>query len=187
MDRCSQSNHQRLLSTPCVLSWAWISTPLEPRIHRQCAFPEPCASGAAEPVVVISKHHPVGVHVKLDDCEIEFLPSQHCTTHTLVGAGNTCPACNVYPGIVAVKPLHNIKPWTMYVNSSIESGARQVRVIRTQVPLATVKASTLHVLQGTTADHGLIFCWNFPRLLPRGMRWLAIYVALSRVRHLKNM
>ena len=50
-----------------------------------------------------------------------------------------------------------------------------------------VKASTLHVLQGTTADPGLIFHWVFPRRLTRPLRWLAIYVALSRVRRLKNL
>ena len=50
-----------------------------------------------------------------------------------------------------------------------------------------VKASTLHVLQGTTADPGLIFDWVFPRHLLEPMRWLAIYVALSRVRRLKNL
>ena len=52
--------------------------------------------------------------------------------------------------------------------------------------MTNVKASTLHVLQGTTAEPGLIFHWVFPRLLRRDLRWLAIYVALSRVRRLSN-
>ena len=50
-----------------------------------------------------------------------------------------------------------------------------------------IKASTLHVLQGSTADPCLIFNLVFPRLLQKPMRWLAIYVALSRVRRLKNL
>ena len=50
-----------------------------------------------------------------------------------------------------------------------------------------VKASTLHVLQGTAADPGLIFHWVFPRRLTGPMRWLAIYVALSRARRLENL
>jgi len=50
-----------------------------------------------------------------------------------------------------------------------------------------IKGSTLHVLQGTTADPGLIFHWVFPRVLRRAVRWLVIYVALSRVRRLKNL
>ena len=53
--------------------------------------------------------------------------------------------------------------------------------------MTTAKASTLHVLQGTTTDHGLIVHWIVPRLLRRDLRWLAIYVALSRVLHLKNL
>ena len=75
----------------------------------------------------------------------------------------------------------------MEVSSPGESGARQAKVLRTQIPITTVKASTLHVLQGTTTDPGLIFHWCFPRLLRRDLRWLATYVALSRVRRLKNL
>jgi hypothetical protein len=65
-------------------------------------------------------------------------------------------------------------------------GARQIKAIRKGLPLVCIKSSTLHVLQGSTADPGLIFHWAFPRLLQKPMRWLAICVALSRVRRLKN-
>ena len=75
----------------------------------------------------------------------------------------------------------------MEASSPGESGAKQAKVVRTQVPIMTVKASTLHVLQGTTTNPGLIFHWVFPRHLRRDLRWLAIYVALSRVRRLKNL
>jgi hypothetical protein len=45
----------------------------------------------------------------------------------------------------------------------------------------TIKtASTLHTLQGVTADPGLIFHWKFPRFFSEELRWLATYVALSR-------
>ena len=161
--------------------------PPEPRSHRRCAFPEPGAGGATEPAVVILKYHPLCVYVKLDDCDTEFLPPLPCSLHNLSGADRACPACKCYPGIVALKPLRNKKPWAIDVHCSTEAGARQVKVVRTQVPLTTVKASTLHVLQGATADPGLIFYWIFPRLLRRDMRWLAIYVALSRVRRLKSL
>ena len=50
-----------------------------------------------------------------------------------------------------------------------------------------VKSSTLHVLQGSREDPGLVSMLYFPRLVKRPMRWLAIYVALSRVRRLKNL
>ena len=68
-----------------------------------------------------------------------------------------------------------------------EDGCREVKVVRRGLPVVCLKASTLHVLQGTTADPGLIFHWVFPRRLSGPMRWLAIYVALSRVRRLKNL
>ena len=48
------------------------------------------------------------------------------------------------------------------------------------VPLTTKLASTLHTLQGITADPGLIFHWKFPRRMTPELRWLATYVALSR-------
>ena len=93
----------------------------------------------------------------------------------------------VDPGIVAVKPYKNIKPWAVEINSPGESGARQAKVIRTQAPLTNIKAGTLHSLQGATAEPGLILHWIFPRKLRRDLRWLTIYVALSRVRCLKNL
>ena len=41
-------------------------------------------------------------------------------------------------------------------------------------------ATTIHTLQGVTADPGLIFHWEFPRAFSSELRWLATYVALSR-------
>ena len=81
----------------------------------------------------------------------------------------------------------NVRPWTIEVSVPRENNVREIKVIRKTLPIVCVKASTLHVLQGATADPGLIFHWVFPRKLRRPMRWLAIYVALSRVRRLKNL
>ena len=86
-----------------------------------------------------------------------------------------------------MKPSANKRPFELLVTVPNEDTGRQAKVIRRGLPLVCVKASTLHVLQGSTADPGLIFHWVFPRLLQRPMRWLAIYVALSRVRRLKNL
>ena len=53
---------------------------------------------------------------------------------------------------------------------------------------STIKAaSTLHTLQGTTAEPGLIFHWRFPRFFSEELRWLATYVALSRPPSLKQL
>ena len=70
---------------------------------------------------------------------------------------------------------------------SNQDKCREAKVIRRGLPAVCLKASTLHVLQGTTTDPGLIFHWVFPRRLTEPLRWLAIYVALSRVRGLKNL
>ena len=105
----------------------------------------------------------------------------------MCGADRTCAAGSFYPGVLAVKPCTNIKPWKMEVTVPNEDRCREVKVVRRGLPVVCVKASTLHVLQGTTADPGLLFHWVFPRRLKGPMRWLAIYVALSRVRRLKNL
>ena len=160
---------------------------LEPWSHRRCLEPAAASDVSDLASVVILKHQPLCVYFKLDDCDIEFLPPQTCSLHRVSGADRACRSCAFYPGIVAVKPFQNRQAWTLDVASSGEAGTRQAKVIRTQLPLITVKASTLHVLQGTTTDPGLIFHWVFPRLLRRDLRWLAIYVALSRVRRLKSL
>ena len=68
-----------------------------------------------------------------------------------------------------------------------ELGQITVKLKRTQVPVVCLKASTLHVLQGTTCDPGLIFHWTLPNRLTTEQKWLAVYVALSRVRNLKSL
>ena len=52
------------------------------------------------------------------------------------------------------------------------------------MPLTIVTASTLYTLQGTTAEPGLIYYFNTPRKLSKIMKWIACYMALSRVRSL---
>ena len=57
---------------------------------------------------------------------------------------------------------------------------QELRVQRRQLPLTVEAASTLHTLQGTSADPGLIFHWRFPWFFSPELRWLATYVVLSR-------
>ena len=63
----------------------------------------------------------------------------------------------------------------------------ELRVQRRQLPITIKAASTLHTLQGTTAEPGLIFHWRFPRFFSEELRWLATYVALSRPPSLKQL
>ena len=55
------------------------------------------------------------------------------------------------------------------------------------MPLTIVTASTLYTLQGTTAEPGLIYYFNTPRRLSKVMKWIACYMALSRVRSLSEL
>ena len=107
--------------------------------------------------------------------------------HSQTGADKACTACNFLPGVLAIKPCTSQQAWSVIITSITDGNARDIKVKRTQLPLVCLKASTLHVLQGTTTDPGLIFHGFFPRKLRRDMRWLAIYVALSRVRRLKSL
>ena len=136
--------------------------------------------------MVALRRLPICVYVKLEESETEFLPPKPCILHSLIGADRACSECTFYPGVLAVKPYNNKVPWPLQITSLTEDGTRGTKVIRTQLPIMCVKSSTLRVLQGTTADLGLIFHWAFPRRFRRDMRWLAVYVALSRVRRLKN-
>ena len=160
--------------------------PSEPQSHRRGVS---SGHGAAEPVasVVVLRHQPLCVYLKLDDCDTEFLPPKPCSEHALTGGDRTCATCSFYPGVPAVKPCTNKTPWKMEVTVPNEDKCREGKVIRRALPVVCVKASTLHVLQGTTTGPGVIFRWVFPRRLTEPLRWLAIYVALSRVRRLQNL
>ena len=96
------------------------------------------------------------------------------------------------PGIIAVSPMLTSEPFYLDVDVPI-SGAPEhkpksikVKATRLQVPLVIQNATTLYTLQGATADPGLIFHWRFPSKLSREMRWLTVYMALSRVRSLEQ-
>ena len=95
-------------------------------------------------------------------------------------------------GIIAVSPTLASEAFFLEVDVPSLGAPDQkpkrikVKAMRKQVPLVIQNASTLYTLQGATADPGLIFHWRFPALLSREMRWLTVYMALSRVRSLKQ-
>ena len=93
------------------------------------------------------------------------------------------------PGIIAVDK-HLCEPFVVDVEltDSWSSKARvlKVKARREQVPLTIVTASTLYTLQGTTAEPGLIYYFRTPRRLSIVMKWIACYMALSRVRSLSE-
>ena len=81
---------------------------------------------------------------------------------------------------MAIRPL----PRTFkYFYSSTEK-TKYVVVARKQIPLMPAAAVTLCSMQGTTADPGLVAYWFFPQRCTETIRWLIVYVMLSRTRSL---
>ena len=65
--------------------------------------------------------------------------------------------------------------------------AKYVMVARTQIPLMPAAALSLYSMQGTTADPGLVAYWFFPQRCTETIRWLIVYVMLSRPRSLATL
>ena len=84
---------------------------------------------------------------------------------------------------MAIRPL----PRTFkYFYSSTEK-TKYVVVARKQFPLMPAAAVTLYAMQGTTADPGLVAYWFFPQRCTDTIRWLIVYVMLSRPRSLATV
>ena len=62
-----------------------------------------------------------------------------------------------------------------------------IKAAREQVPLTIAKASTLYTLQGATTTPGMIYHVRTPRRLNQEQKWIATYMALSRVPSLKQL
>ena len=95
------------------------------------------------------------------------------------------------PGVVAVEAV-KCQPYSVEIE--LEADARcskartlKVRAVREQVPLTIATAATLYTLQGTTTTPGLIYHFRTPRRLSPVMRWIATYMALSRVQSLREL
>jgi hypothetical protein len=126
---------------------------------------------------------PRAIYVKLDDCNLLLLPPAVCPEHP--ESSPTCPLCTsaVQPGVMAIRPL----PRTFkYFYSSTEK-TKYVVVARKQFPLMPAAAVTLYSMQGTTADPGLVAYWFFPQRCTDTIRWLIVYVMLSRPRSLATV
>jgi hypothetical protein len=94
------------------------------------------------------------------------------------------------PGIVAVETV-TCQPFTVEIEVEDPRCSRArvltVRAAREQVPLTIAAASTLYTLQGTTTTPGLIYHFRTPRRITIVMKWIATYMALSRVQSLKQL
>ena len=116
--------------------------------------------------------------MKLDRCEQEFVPPRVCKPHQQSGFSKQCPDCRAFEGWVLVEPI--TRSWTF---TDPTSGAT-LHVQRTGLPLMPEPACPLYSLQGATCDPGLIAHFIMPRRADDDVKWLIIYVMLSRVRSL---
>ena len=126
---------------------------------------------------------PKAVYVKLDDCEIQFLPPADCPEHSQ--RDEACSRCTKahQSGVMAVRPLH--RTFKHFYSSTDKT--KYVWIKRTQIPLMPAKAVSLYAMQGTTADPGLVAYWFFPQRCSDTIRWLIVYVMLSRPRSLATL
>ena len=124
---------------------------------------------------------PHGVYVKLDKCDQEFLPPMVCQEHKKVGFCRNCSACRAFVGWVLVQPIS--RKWTF---SDTVTGLT-LQVQRTQLPLMPEAACPLYLLQGATCDPVLIAHFIMPRRADDDIKWLIVYVMLSRPRSLATI
>ena len=149
-------------------------------VHPDDAPGAAAAHPESQPATHTLRKLPLAVIVKLDNVKTEFLPPLPCAMHRAVGPDRDCPRCDFRPGCFAVEPQLSRKSFNTEVPDPGDERIYQLRVQRRQIPLTIKAASTLHTLQGATADPGLIFHWRFPRFFSNELRWLATYVTLSR-------
>ena len=94
------------------------------------------------------------------------------------------------PGIVAIEAV-TCQHFSIELELEDQRCSRarllKVKAAREQVPLTIATASTLYTLQGTTTTPGLIYHFRTPRRISTVMKWIATYMALSRVPSLKQL
>jgi hypothetical protein len=133
------------------------------------------------PAEIFLHELPLAVYVRSDGCKQEFLPPLVCEKHKGAGFCKSCPACRSFEGWVLIEPM--CRTWAF---TDRETGAT-LTVKRTQLPLMPAPACPLYSLQGATCDPGLIAHFTMPRRADEDIRWLIVYVLLSRVRSLARL
>ena len=142
--------------------------------------PREAQSRGAQPGEVLLAFMPLAVYVRLDNCSILFLDAgsaQDALLATLHPSGVTD-----LRGVFAVKPIK--RRWQHELRGT---AARFLKVDRVQLPLAPERAVSLYSMQGVTASPGMVAYWQLPKVLPNEIKWLVIYVLLSRVPSLSQL
>ena len=131
--------------------------------------------------------YPPTLYVKVDEVEHELLPPIPCPEHEdlshidmdhRASVYQACPRCQSFPGLIQVRA----EKATWYYNDAQENYASSVD--RLQLHILPEPTCPLYGLQGTTAEPGLWAHWNMPSRMDPEVKWLLVYVMLSRVRGL---
>jgi hypothetical protein len=117
---------------------------------------------------VILKYMPKWLYLEIKDTADGFLKSDNAD------------APQLGQNVIAIEP--DSRTWMHRTEDGLK-----ISVTRTQIPLLPDKISTLHGIQGKTADPGLAAHWKFPKNLSPEALWLAHYVILSRPRSFANL
>ena len=86
------------------------------------------------------------------------------------------------PGVFAVRPK---QATFKYIDTTQFHG--HINVARLQFPLMPATVMALYSLQGTTAEPGLVAHWEMPARASKELKWLIVYVMLSRPRSLSSL
>ena len=105
----------------------------------------------------------------------EFLPPIPCALHSAQGPRRDCKHCDFRAGCVAVQPQLSRRSFPVDINDPVSGTMFTLNVQRKQLPMTIKTASTLHTLQGVTAEPGLIFHWKFQRFFSEELRFGANY------------
>ena len=84
---------------------------------------------------------------------------------------------------MAIVPL--TRTFKYFFSSSDKT--KYVIISRRQMPLMPAQAVPLYSMQGTTADPGLVAYWFFPQRCTDTIRWLIVYVMITRPRSLATL
>ena len=140
------------------------------------------SEGAGE---YVCRYMPKAIYVAIDECDYNFLPPAPCCVHKFSGFDQTCPNCRsaAQPGVFAVKPL--TRTFRYYYDP--KDSSKYINVQRKQFALMPAPAVPLYSMQGTTADPGMVAYWFFPQRCSETIKWLIVYVMLSRPRSLAGL
>ena len=128
---------------------------------------------------------PLVTYVEIDGCDCHFVHPAPCFEYRSTGHNASCLICiiSVQPGTFALKPLSR----RLKYYSDPRGPSNYMNVQRKQFPLMPANAMPLFSIQGTTAQPGMIAYWFFPRRCSQIVKWLIVYVMISRPRSLATL